>query len=366
LYNSLNDVFVPEAHSHVQELTIPHITNRLVALTPQMAERLSVLPDTMNLRRDEAADAESDDDSEETMVIQDMLSVLDESRLPDDFDDPDFIGKIPKFDRSYQRLVTPGDIHASIFALARHDAVFRDRLRNALPKEMCASNFIWKLGKRAQRCFVKYDQYVSNGPRIAPKFIVGCANSLHDILETVADYQDSHGPTSYQFNQQAAELVVRALTSVTERDRDIYASSPWMRDQTPPSDPRNRNLFTSLLRATRPVSSGGTVAQELFGLDLLDRIPSSAYTHLQEPMKQLLQRLQAKNIPAPFVAKLRDLLDFEAGGSPRPVPVDAASRRPTISTLISQETPVSMQRASSLSRRPEVQEPRQPQRRRLD
>ena len=354
----------------VHEVDLPSIRARLGTFNTQMTQQLSSLPDYLNLRGAEITGSDDGDDSEVIMVLQDMVSVLDERRLPEEFDE-DFVANLPSFQRCYQWLVMPENMPASIFALARYDHVLRDRLRNALPKELCALNFLRKLEKRATNSFDRYDEYASSGPEMKPYFISACGNSLRNIVASIVRYQESRGPTTENFDRHAAGLTVRLLIGAVDRDRDIYDPCVWLKERTPPAEPSNRNLFTNLIRTPPSDDYNDASTVEIFGLDLLgDKLRITAWNDLLESLQHLLRRVETAGAPTAFISKLRELssLDHEAWGQMDPS--RSTMRSGAVSSLGSPWTSSweagSSRRASSLSRRPEIQERRESRRQRVD
>lgn len=356
LYDGMNHALLEDSKSSVHDLDISSIENRFMNLQAKISDRLPFLPDDLNLRGDDAtAEADSTDDFEEVTMIQDMLSVLDDKKLPDDFEQK-FMSTVPKFERSYQRTVVPGDIQTTLFGLARHDPILRERLRNAIPKDLCATNFLEKLEARAASYLGRFDAYATRGPNVQAKLVDNCASGLRNIIATISEYKETRPPMSPSLAVRAAEVVLRILTETLNRDMDIYSSDHWRSNTSTPKSLIDRNLFVNLVQPSSGPDDndddddGGE--EDVLGFDILgDALIISNQQPLFQSMLRLLARFKEAGAPSEHRVKLHEVL---------------TTRLPPQLASSSYVDPSSrMSRASSISRRPPVEGQRDPQRRRL-
>lgn len=302
----------------------------------RIGQRIDVLPQELNKSlsppnsQEDLQDELPQDELDE--IIQDMLSVLHPKKLPDDFDD-DFKEKIPSLENTFQGLVVPGDLETTVFALARHDSAFFERLRTAIPKDMCDLQLLRKLEARIERFFHRIDTYAESGPAYDENTIGACAEALVDATSKMHDYNKP--PTSREFESTAARLGVFALEEVCSRNVDIYAGSTWHAGRTP-DDEADRNLFARLIVSPEPSDDEEPA---IFVLDLLDDLPPSALAPFHPRLAAVLDTLRQSAAPTAYTQKAQAILARSAPG--------ASGAGPS-------------------ARRPPVTDEREPRRRRLD
>ena len=238
-------------------------------------------------------------------MIQDMLAVFTADRVWDDFDE-DFFSSIPEAEGlPFQKLVVPGNLATTVFALARHDPAFRDRLRNAVTKEICAEDFLRKLEAKRQTVFKRFDDYETRGPRFEAGFINACGSRLHRILSKISTYKHgARAPLSHDFDVESAKLALRTLSDVCERDKDIYGDSKWQTTEDDPEEDRDCNLFANLISDPPPGRR-----DDLFVLDLLaEDIPQPAWNDLVNELERLIEKFKDQKTPARYLNKLQELI----------------------------------------------------------
>ena len=237
-------------------------------------------------------------------MIQDMLAVFTADRVWDDFDD-EFFSSVPEAESlHFQELVVPGNLATTVFALARHDPTFRDRLRNAVTKEMCAHDFLRKLEAKRQNIFKRFDDYESRGPRLEIGFVNACGSRLHRIISKLSSYKyGARAPLSHDFDVESARLALRMLDDLCERNRDIYSDSEWQTTEDDPEEDRDCNLFANLISDPPPGRRDNLFVLDLFTED----IPQTAWTSLLNELERLLRKLRDQKAPARYLNKLQDL-----------------------------------------------------------
>lgn len=343
---------------------------RFSELFRQIVLKIHRLPDDLNRIWDYS------EDTDET--LKDILAVFDPDKLWDELDE-DFDSEVPASeDESFQDLVVRGDLPLTVFSLARHDPIFRDRLQQAVSKDICAEDFILKLDDRRKKSLQLLDNYERSGPELRVRSVSTIASHLRDIVEKISEYKDGQrAPLNLSFDIGCSELLVRMLRDICTHNRDIYVESSWFQG-TPPEAERDRNLFVNLI-ASPPSQHRGI----FFILEFLsDELPPQSYSHLATHLESLLDQLQLQQAPNTYVQKLKELIDqFHTGGHGHDEPEQLESR-------FSQQPPVSpgqfrhtipaeyatAQHASAstatpgpsrYARRPSEQDQPDPQRRRL-
>ena len=341
------------------------IESRFTELYDQIGQRLDHLPDELNKTWDE----ESDDTNE---MVQDMLSVLAPQKLWDELGE-DFYDMIPEAEPGkFRDLVVRGNLPVTIFSLALHDSVFRDRLRNAITEEICGEDFLSKLEVRSTSTFDKYDEYDKNGPRFDAHFVDRSGMIIRQIVAKVSAYRKTfRAPLSNFFDAKAAELLLRILEEVCARDKDIYEDSAWQTIEDDPEADRDCNLFANLIG-----SPPTRLRQANFVLDIfVDELPPSAWKHLLGQLESLLGKLREHDAPAHYLHKLADLISrYHAGGRLYEEPEEYEYHLgPAVPGQVPDSpvdqwrhtTPSGMASSSGTTRRPTLSDQPEPQRRRL-
>ena len=97
---------------------------------------------------DEATKSEEDESDSESQnaepedayaVIQEMLSIFDDRRSPEEYGHQEIIRDVPTIYSSLEDVVVLNSLSVTIYGLARHDRKLRRHLRIALNKEFCAA-----------------------------------------------------------------------------------------------------------------------------------------------------------------------------------------------------------------------------------
>jgi hypothetical protein len=292
---------------------LAHIPEQDVQLADQESidQRFGQIFDQMYLYENRLADGlnhawdEQSDEIDES--LEDMFAVFDSDRLWDDFDN-DFYEDLPRSEEErFQDLVVRGDLTLTIFALARHDRIFRERLQNAVTFEICADDFLQKLDNKRKEFLTKLDSYAASGPKLIIHSVSTIALRLREITQKISEYKArNHAPLSSSFDIKASEFVLGILKDVCTRNKDIYTGSQWL-EEPPPADIRDRNLFVNLV--SNPSHRG------YFVLDFLaDEIPPSAWVPVVGHMKSILDQLHQMEVSGPYVRKMEELVaQFDAG-----------------------------------------------------
>lgn len=298
MYDGLSHIFHENDEQPVQSGDQDSVEQRFSDLHDAIGSRIEDIPDLLNLAWDEASE-----DVDE--LIQDMLAVFDNDRLWHDFGD-EFYDSLPESkDLRFQELVVRGNLSVTIFALAQHDPIFRDRLRNAVTKDICADDFLTKLKRLSVTFLQRLDNYANQGPRFKAAFVHGCASSIRRIISEILDYRRSErAPLSREFDKKSAELVLWLLDEVCNHNKNIYRDSTWREiEDEDPEEERDCNLFTNLISDPSPGYRG-----QFFALDYLEELPAPAWRHLLNELERLLHRLAEEEAGTRYLNKLRDLI----------------------------------------------------------
>ena len=305
LYDGLNGAFGHVAPQALQSADRATIETKFSEFYDRIESNIDRLPDMLNKRWDDAAN-----DTDE--LIQDMLSVMDEDKVWDDYDD-DLFSVIPDgSSKCFQDLVVPGNLEATIFGLARHDHVFRDRLRSAITKEICSDNFLLKLSARKDALLRRFDDYARRGPALKPDFVQFCANYLRRLISKLPSYLNGNrAPLSKSFHVKVAEFSVRVLEEICQRNIDIYEHAFWRRTEDKPEEERDRNLFVNLIK-----SPSGAASSRNFILDYPgEQLAPLVWVDLIGRLEPLLETLREQNAPDAYLQKLADMTALAQGGA---------------------------------------------------
>ena len=277
------------------------------------------------------SDLPTEDPDEVTKTIQDMLSVFDPKKLPEDYG-ADFIRDLPMTFESSEATVNPNSLPATIFGLARHDAVFRQHLREALNKDFCAVQVFRKLAAEAQKVFRLLDSYAQSGPNYNESVVARCAGRLEEIVEKIVEYKDDRLPLSASTKLEAAGVLVNILNCVCDWNRDIYIDLSWQTRRVP-DDEDDRNLYIKLIRS--PLEDDDDPESEAcFVVDALEDLPSEELRPLSGLLNMVLRKVQRNGASAVFLRKLEGIQVSDGDEPPdvstsQPAPRRLRSRSPS-------------------------------------
>ena len=281
-------------------------------LDDDLIERLSagraseIVSDSDEATTDSDLPPEKQDET--TKTIRDMLSVFDRNNLPEDYG-ADFIGDLPMTFESPEATVNPDSLPATLFGLARHDAVFREHLREALTKDICDLQVFKKLEIKALGTFTRFDNYTESGP-FNDCLLADCARRLHEVVGKIIEHKYDRAPLSARNSLKAVQLLLNILNGVCDRDDDIYDELPWQKIELDPEDEKDRNLYTNLIR----VSSAGPGSGPCFVLNALGTFSYEERSPLSHRLASILERVEQQGAPGNFTEALREMLrpsDFD-------------------------------------------------------
>ena len=292
LYDGLNHALGSTTEETILPLDKDSVEGRFGEFREAIEKRINHLPQMLNQVSDELAN-----NIEE--ITKDMLGIF------VDLDD-EFYSTIPTMEhQQLQELVVPQNLPATVFALAQHDPIFRDRLRNVVTKDVCAQDFLDKLDQKRRRILQAYDQYVAHGPQLRPRFVNECAVSLRHIITEISAYRESdRAPLSSKFDTMSAELALRMLEDVCDRNLDIYEHSTWQTSEDDPEEDRDCNLFANLISDPAP-----RYRDNFFVLDLFtEQLPVPAWLDLLGELERLMVRFTEQDAGTEFTKRMQDLI----------------------------------------------------------
>ncbi|KAF2016060.1 hypothetical protein BU24DRAFT_192225 [Aaosphaeria arxii CBS 175.79] len=204
------------------------------------------------------------DEDDIEFEIAEMLSVFEPSdALPSEFkcDEPAYLSARSKKYREFREL---------FIQVASENLGLFGRLRSVITPAFQTQVFFEKINDRIARTFNALDEYIKNGPtdaRSDSHDVETCASKLKALVGAIFDYFDQqveNGTSSKDIEARAASALVTILDQVSSRNCDAYANITW--DGIPPSDPKQNNLYVSLIGS--PDKNEG-----LFVLDALEMLP---------------------------------------------------------------------------------------------
>ena len=304
MYDGLNHALGTVPENALLPLDRASIERRCLELFNDIETLIDDLPDRLNLA--ENPNSEDEDASEQKdLEIRDMLAVFRPDQLWDEFDD-DFLSLHPVSEEfQYEDLVVVGDLQATVSSLARHDPIFRSRLRNAVTHDVCIRDFFVKLNGRSRSIFERFDDYRRRGPRLDPRFVNTCGSRLREIMSKMSAYSKRfETPLDPDFSEEFVTLTLRILDEVRVRNRDIYKDSPWHTTEDEPEDERNCNLFANLI--SDPDSS---YQDSLFTLDIpYGDLSPTVLPGLIDRLIGLRQKLRQQGPPSRFLDEMTNLI----------------------------------------------------------
>lgn len=358
MYDGLNAVIARLSTSSVHVVTEENVLTRMTSLYNEIGEYLLRPSFFESLSTGRAGETVSDTDEditdndlptedpdEITKTIQDMLSVFDEDDLPEDYG-ADFIRDLPITFESSEDTVDPDNLPATIFALARHDPIFRQHLRRALNRDFCAVQVFQKLEAKAGEVFKRYDEYAKSGPNYDGNLVEQCARRLKWVVKKIVEYKDSRAPLSASTKSEAAGVLLKILNRVCDLNKDIYVDLPWQIARVP-DDEDDRNLYTNLIRS--PLEDDDDPESEAcFVIDALDNLPSTEMRPLSGPLNIVLRKVQRNGASAVFLRKLEGIQVSDGGQHPDASTIQPAPRRLRSRSPSQGEQPESQRRRRDL------------------
>ena len=311
---------IKDLYSEIGDRRNPR-TSRLDSLTKALnkVRGEDAATESEDSENDSGSDSQVDAQDAAELAIQDMLSVFDPNRLPEEYAAQDFVEELPTDSTTLQDLVIPDNLEATIYALARHDRKLRRRLRSALTKDLCAQHVLDKLKGRMQLTLQRLDNHIAEGPKSRPSIIPGCADTLRHLMDQMHQYILHRAPLSELVRQTATEITMRLLFQICNRNTDIYPTITWPKTAPDPTAEGDRNLFVNLI--------GGTHSN--FVVDFLEQSSPSDWKHLVHVLDQIIARLRDNNAPENYVARLERLVSTYDQGQDDPTRM--VGERPAIS-----------------------------------
>ena len=227
---------------------------------------------------------------------------------------------IPNDFTSYEDLIIPGNLAATIFGLARHNEVFRRELRNALTKDLCAVRFFETLSQNAREIFEHLDQYTQHGPPSSPHFVDECASCLRHIVESITNYKDSRAPLKISTKCKAAGILVDILIGVCRHNPHTFPTLLKQEEAPDHKSAVDQDLFTILIGnpPQHGIEMKDAGEQDLFFLDNFSTFAPEERWHLLEPIKEALYMLKLNKTPSIFIQRLEEMVEEnENNGSGR-------------------------------------------------
>ena len=339
LYDRLNELYPQLAMSQPLPTDVESVQQRIMDLYGQIDQDIEILP--VRFRRAVwDADFEEREDDEE-LLAADIICYLDPERLRDPCDDL-AVPAAPPLD--FAALAVPGDWAATLKGLFRHDRVLRARLRAAVTREMCARDFLDKLGARVQQLLGAFDRAAAPDAAPDPQLVPRTAHGLRALVAHLGAYREERPPLHAEFHASAAALLARVLREVAARDHDL--PGPAAPAPAPPS------LFSFLFRAA-----------PAFALDVLAPVVADVapadWALLRPRFDALRRALQQRGAAPDYLARLQQVLSRPGAGREKTDEAESAGEGPSRSS----GSAVPARRAPSSET---ASEPRQRQRRRRD
>lgn len=249
--------------------------------------------------------------------VEDIFAVLDpdRDRFAEDYDE-EFYDKLPQStEHSLQDLVVEANLFNTVFGIARHDSIFRERLLKAVPRERSTRDFLRKLHRRRESCFLELDAYKRQGP-LNVRQIAETSIKLREIIHKMSEYrQRVYENINPGFDRACARLSIKILGNVSYWNRDIYTNSSWLTGPAPPLL-QNRNLFTNFISSF----DQATINENHFIFHfLIDELPTQASLTSLRELTDLLAKFKEFEAPASLITKLKDFTERLRAQSQQPL-----------------------------------------------
>ena len=286
-----------------------HIDNHL----RQSGNNLDTLTRDLNMTPGDDADVEGDegesddssqadeDDSDDSSqasgldstewVINDMLSVFDEERLPEEYGQQVFVQQILRNITSPRDMIDRKNLAATVHGLAIYDNRLRGCLRGVLTKEYCAFDFLRKIESRIESGLEDLKAHTNHD-------VVGeAAALLRRCVEQIRQYVEYRAPCSVRVKGKAASILVDLLYEICNCDRKSTARD-YVGD-------RKRRLFKDLIGDQVKSDAESSPA---FILDSLEGFSFNEWQTRLEQLQSALVMLKKLKAPFAYIEKLEEII----------------------------------------------------------
>ena len=247
------------------------------------------------------------DRSETIQDVQDMLAIFDLKSLPDEYGD-EMLEEIPRNAKSYRDLIIPGNMPVTMFGLVLRNRELRECFQKIFTKEFCAMQTYSKFERRTAEVFERLDYYTEIGPRFSPRIVARCAIRLRQIVQQIVQYNNDRAPLKTGTMSRAAEILLKMLIGICNRDDDIYENISWEKSEPDPVDERDRNLYYNLIG--NPASTGQLPNEEqFFFIDAFGTFPPSERKHLIGRLQETLETIKDNGAPDLFIQRFEELIE---------------------------------------------------------
>ncbi|KAG9242404.1 hypothetical protein BJ878DRAFT_445548 [Calycina marina] len=218
--------------------------------------------------------------------IRDILATLSD-QLPDDYR-ADIFSNVQSI--STDSIVVKNDLGATLSRLLVADDTFLDRFDTLVPADMRASDYFYKMEKKAEWTWQAFDAYILRGTAsgVAVHNIFWCARELTDIVESIGTSIKIRQPLSTAAGTAAAKALVTILSQVVVfRNTDVKDNfSPRRPNAESRATLPARNLYQRLIGSSSPDNPPGNA----FVLSYLEGLPEAHYflPELEEVQKRLI------------------------------------------------------------------------------
>jgi len=218
--------------------------------------------------------------------IRDILATL--SDLPLDDYPTNILDDFENF--SADNILVKNDLHATVSRLLILDEALFDQFKNIVPPNVRASDYFYKMGRKAMDAFHRLDLYVENGPEASSTIqhdVIWCAQRLIEIVNAIGSNIKTRRPLNTIARRAAAEALISILTEVViHRNTDAYQNRNFPR-RRPHGEPlRDQVLYQRLIGDPSPHHS---LSDNSFVIEHLENLPEARFfiVKLEEVLKHL-------------------------------------------------------------------------------
>ena len=205
--------------------------------------------------------------------IRDILATLSDLFLDDYpsivFDNLD--------DLTEDSIYVKNDLYATLSRLLILDESLLDRFNRIVPPNVRASDYFYKIERKAKEACRQLDVYVEAGP--APSSTIQhdvpwCAQELVDIVKSIGANIVLRQPLNPSSRRAAAQALVSILTEVViRRNTDVYQNNRFPRRRPHAEAMKDQNIYVRLIGEPSPHNPPGN----FFVLEHLENLPEARF-----------------------------------------------------------------------------------------
>lgn len=212
--------------------------------------------------------------------------------------------------RTAEQCVVQGDLEATMFRLAVHDASVFSSLCKAMPSGACAAIYFDKVQEQYRRLLADFDRYCATGERPSDPVSPGggivevdeVVNQLRKIVASIKTNIKTRAPYG---SEGAAKVLVNLLEAVAARNKDPLEGNTWGRSSFHGEDEDQRNIYHLLIGSE---DMDLPADAELFVLNALETLHPAYLDLWSSDLRNAQSKIEVHRAPRVYLLRLGHLV----------------------------------------------------------